>query len=288
MRESSDWNDVSCSGAYYFVCQVLCCDPTLRQLAYWPFTDGTATDASGFGNDGTIYGSINYVQVFRHYKEVYAFYFDGIDDYIEIDSYDRDLDIGTSDLSISAWIRTNATGNGRIFSKGSSGCVTGYMMRTTNSNANILLELSSGDSCILQMTGTKVVNDGKWHWIVGTVENGGEAKIYVDNKLDTSTTLSGSYNLTNSRSPMIGMNDVTPIERFEGIIDDVRIYSKAMSTDDMNCLYENVKCCVFFSFHCCGAFVVSIVLFICVFGNYIGHNSNANIHPNRSTNICSN
>ena len=94
--------------------------------AYYPF-NGNANDESGNENDGTVSGA--YLTNDRFGNSNSAYCFDGSDDFIEIND-SNSLDIGLSDYSIVAWIKTTHTSYGRIFSKGSSQCTTGYMMRT--------------------------------------------------------------------------------------------------------------------------------------------------------------
>ena len=75
------------------------------------------------------------------------------------------MEIYSLDVSVSAWFKTNTTSNSRICSKGSSSCLTGYMIRTNyvNGNQHVLWEMSSNNYCILQLTGTTMINDNKWN-----------------------------------------------------------------------------------------------------------------------------
>ena len=76
-------------------------EPELDTLlvAYYPF-NSNADDESGNGNNGTIYGATLTTDRFGNPNSAYEF--DGIDDYIEVmDSPDLDL---TEDFTISIWI----------------------------------------------------------------------------------------------------------------------------------------------------------------------------------------
>ena len=141
-------------------------DISSNLVSYWSFS-GDASDDSQHGNDGTVNGAILTYDRFNQSNE--AYFFDGIDDYISIlnssnNNINYNLEIYSSDVSVSAWFKTSTTSNSRIYSKGSSSCLTGYMVRTNNVNGNqhVLWEMSSNNYCILQLTGATMINDNKW------------------------------------------------------------------------------------------------------------------------------
>lgn len=207
-------------------------------VAYYPF-NGNAEDGSGNGNHGTAKGATLTNDRFGNAKS--AYYFDGSNDRIDInDSYS--LDIGTSDYSIVAWIKTSATSqNGRIFSKGSSSCVTGYMMRMGGTgSSNVHLENAYSGSCKVNYWGNTTVNDGQWHLVVGIVDRDYGGKIYVDGVFDSEDIIdTSSYDLSNSRNPAIGINEVNGLEPFTGSIDDVRIYNRVLTETEIQEIYTN-------------------------------------------------
>jgi 6-phosphogluconolactonase len=208
-------------------------------VAYWPFTGGTAQDVSGNHNDGVVVGATPTADRFgtpRH-----ALSFDGVDDSIAIPN-SISLLIGHSDYSIAAWIKTtNNTNNGRIFSKGSWNCTTGFMMRL---NGNVAyLENAVDGNCLIGLDGTTNVTDGNWHLVVGVVDRHQGASLYVDCNLDGAESFDTSFHdLSNDRNPTIGMSDGAnagaPTEFFAGTIDDVRIYNKALNPAEARALYD--------------------------------------------------
>jgi hypothetical protein len=79
------------------------------------------------------------------------------------------------------------------------------------------------------------VNDGKWHHVAG-VYDGIKWCTYVDGKLDTCETGWGSIGA--SKEPVyIGENSDDMARGWNGLIDDVRIYSYALSEDEIKALY---------------------------------------------------
>jgi uncharacterized repeat protein (TIGR02543 family) len=206
-------------------------------VACYPF-NGNANDGSGNGNHGTVHGPISTADRLGNPNGAYDF--DGNDDLIQIADSDS-LDIGYNDYTIVAWIKTsNTINNGRIFSKGSSLCVTGYMMRMGGTqSSNILVEESKDQNCHLALTGNSTINDNAWHFVVSVVDRDVGAKIFIDGNLDSQVNMDTSaYDLSNNRDPMIGANDVGNVyESFDGIIDDVRIYNRALSEAEIQTLY---------------------------------------------------
>jgi hypothetical protein len=74
-------------------------------LAYYPF-NGNANDESGNGNDGTVYGATLTVDRFGIADS--AYYFDGVDDYIDCGN-DPLLNPGLGSYTMEAWIKDQHT-----------------------------------------------------------------------------------------------------------------------------------------------------------------------------------
>ncbi|CAK0777787.1 exported hypothetical protein [Gammaproteobacteria bacterium] len=207
-------------------------------VAYYPF-NGNANDESGKGNNGQAFGAT--LDKDRLGKQNSAYLFDGSSNYIQLID-NGTLGIGLQSYSIAAWIKpVSPTNNGRIFSKGSSGCVTGYMMRMGGPSGNHLhLENAFNGQCHVYFYSNQDIVDGNWHFVVGAVDRSVGAKIYIDGNLDSSQEVdTSSYDLSNSRNPTIGKNDVDNGEHFNGNIDDVRIYNRALSAQEVTDLFQN-------------------------------------------------
>jgi hypothetical protein len=75
------------------------------------------------------------------------------------------------------------------------------------------------------------VDDGKWHHIAG-VYDGTRSILYIDGKVDASVETSGSIKTSDARV-FIGHNAQRSGRRFAGIVDDVRVYSRALSAEEI-------------------------------------------------------
>jgi hypothetical protein len=82
------------------------------------------------------------------------------------------------------------------------------------------------------LTGSANINDNQWHHVAG-VYNGSKMDLYVDGKLDASQTASGSLNVSATNVYIGG----SPSQSFNGLVDDVRIYNRALSADEIEALY---------------------------------------------------
>jgi len=82
----------------------------------------------------------------------------------------------------------------------------------------------------VQVNGTINVNDGAWHHVAG-VYDGTKAYLYVDGKPDGQQP--GSAIATNTANVFIGENQEASGRGWKGLIDDVRIYNRALSVEEI-------------------------------------------------------
>jgi hypothetical protein len=102
-----------------------------------------------------------------------------------------------------------------------------FLLRTVNGGEFLIIN----DSIPYKVTTSTNVNDGSWHHIVATYD-GSEMRLYVDGKLEnTSTEFSGNLPI-NNRSVRIG-------EKLTGIIDEVAIFNRVLTANDIQLLYNS-------------------------------------------------
>ena len=90
-----------------------------------------------------------------------------------------DLNVGTSDFTLSFWARLDGSGTEPILNKYSG---AGYSLKFS-SGSLILLIQGTGDP--LSVTLATGLNDNKWHVYVVSVDRDGNAVAYVDNNIQT-------------------------------------------------------------------------------------------------------
>ena len=208
---------------------------------YWSFngqdiSSATAFDRSGAGNTGTISGASKSIG-----RVGQALSFDGTDDSISVtDSSSLNQ---TSAITLSAWIKTTASGRRDIINRQvGSGTYNGYNLVLGDDyygctgGSTGKLGFFMGTTGGLTLCSKTSVNDGNWRFTVATYD-GTTARLYVDGVLDNSTAmgngLSGGTTLYIGRSNAGGF--------FNGLLDEVRIYGRTLSASEIQSLYNQGK-----------------------------------------------
>jgi hypothetical protein len=224
----SNWNPAMS------VPQILRVDPAINRglVAYYPF-NGNANDESGNGNHGVISGAV--LSSDRNNTSSSAYLFSG-SQYIRIPN-SSSLSLGYSDFTVSTWIKTTSSGSAIIYSDDSDDFRPGFELSHIGSGA--VYEFSPTTNGNTLGLGKVPMNDGKWHQLILTCDRDGRSKIYVDGMLDvdqaSDLTLASISNSVDSR---IGMNP-TGGGGFVGLIDEVRIYNRALSAAEVGQLYQS-------------------------------------------------
>ena len=195
-------------------------------VGYWKFDDGTgtkATDFSGNGNHGTLSTAGSLLPTWTSGKRGKALNFDGDEAYVRV-PHNSSLN-PTSGITVAAWIRADAwSGGPRILQKG-------------NSNNQYRLSVESGVfrwylTGVTELDAT-VPSTGVWHHVVGAY-NGSANVVYVDGVAIAQEGASGAVPTTADDLYIGGVTAcIQPDDCFDGIIDEVRIYNRALSASEV-------------------------------------------------------
>jgi hypothetical protein len=211
-------------------------------VGHWTF-DGintnwrsnTVTDSSGLGNIGTMI-SMSTTSSPRAGRMGQGLNFDGTNSYVQIPNASS-LDL-TGAVTMSAWVKApnGLTADFESIIQKSNSNNQGYQVGyDTAVSKTIRCDLFNGVSYSNVINGTNTV-DGKWHHIVCTY-NGSVGIVYVDGVAGTPTSLSG-YVVPSGLPVTIGFDRCCgPTRKFNGIIDDPRIYNRALSAAEVKQLY---------------------------------------------------
>jgi len=85
------------------------------------------------------------------------------------------------------------------------------------------------------MRGSNIISDAKWHHVVATYD-GTRMSLYIDGELLASESATGNISV-NDEPVYIGADPEKPGREWNGLIDDVRIYSYALSEAEIKSLY---------------------------------------------------
>jgi hypothetical protein len=96
----------------------------------------------------------------------------------------------------------------------------------------------NSNAILYRASSTSTFNDNQWHHAVGTFD-GSNLRIYVDGNLQGSlvTTTQVYYPATGAAA--IGRDGDNNTGYFSGLIDEVRIYNRALTADEVTDLYNN-------------------------------------------------
>jgi hypothetical protein len=199
-------------------------------IAYYPF-NGNANDESGHGNNGTVYGAILTEDRFGNTSSAYSF--DGIDDYVEIpDSTSLDL---SQQLTVAAWVYPLSTTDCHVVSKGRyAGSDTNWQLVLKNGQVHGVVDI--GGTGIFSYYGSVSLNT--WQHVALVVDSNSGVRLFLDGL--SSSLFPGSGNITTNDFPVtIGArSDLAAHLLFNGTIDDVHIFNRTLSEEEIIELYD--------------------------------------------------
>ncbi|GIU70407.1 MAG: hypothetical protein KatS3mg002_1643 [Candidatus Woesearchaeota archaeon] len=195
-------------------------------------------DFSKKGNNGTI---IDNPYPTNNGKTGNGFYFDGVNDYINILDSDS-LDISDS-ITILVWIYPQDTTSeyDRIITKPWETDSSPWNVYAINRLANTQkygFYVGFEDSSMGGSVSTSEAPLNQWTFLAG-VYNGTNTKIYFNGKLEASNYFAKKIK-RNSKNIAIGGNSYNR-EFYKGIIDEIRIYNRTLSEDEISAIYNATK-----------------------------------------------
>ncbi len=207
---------------------------------YWSFngqdiSGTTAYDRSGSGNNGTLTNGPTKVPG----KLGQALSFDNVDDKVNAGT-PSSLNI-TNTITVSAWIYPKSYGGGskgRIMDKW--GGSLGYWFAVDNSTATNGLLFganvgNTGDGCYT----SNVITLNQWQYVVATVDSNKLCSLYVNGALVGTPSTITNFPLSNAGTSMgIGGKVADNTRSFDGKIDEVRIYNRALGASEIAALYN--------------------------------------------------
>lgn len=213
---------------------------------HWKLDEGSGTttaDASGSGNTGTL-GTSPANPAWGTGKLGSALNFDGADDVVNAGS-GTSLDNLTA-VTVAAWIKADTLGEGgkgRIVVKGASvGPTAGWHLHVNTSNSlEFRVDYSTTD--LSRVSADSVFGIGAWKHVVVTWTGSATAtniRFYVDGVetgYGTTTNGVGTRAIDGTSNLYIG-NESGGTRTFDGHLDDVRVYSRALTAAEVTALYR--------------------------------------------------
>lgn len=230
-------------------------------MVYLPFDDGrgdTTKDDSPNGNDGQLVGGPKWVNG----KFNGALEFDGEDDYVVIEK-SNSLKFDSGDFTVEGWVnlsknKLTGTPGGRFANNrgtGAGGTLHGWQIKIINEGGggkwgfmDSGIDDASGDYKV-HNPGFKVTtapyDNGVWYHVGVVYTAGTGLSFYVNGELDGEVEVKNYGSLDNDLPVVIGaaiahdgIREARLSQYFPGMIDDVRLWSRALSPEELKANME--------------------------------------------------
>lgn len=206
--------------------------PTNGLVGWWKFDEGggsTAADSSGQGNDGTLNGSP--LPTWTTGQINGALSFDGTSQYVS-STNSSSLEIYNSPITVAFWMKMNNTATSQI------AVLKPYEYTVCVGGGNISLHDTYGNGL-----GTSVsLSSGTWYHVAMVFDGTSTIYTYLNGSLVGTPGISGTWSATADTSNLtIAKGDGIlgcSANYFDGTIDDVRIYNRALSATEVAQLYD--------------------------------------------------
>jgi len=204
-------------------------------VGYWDMDEGsgtTAKDKSGNGNNCTFISSPKWVSG----KKAGALQFDGKDDYLNCGSSSSLNSINTNNkFTYAVWLysRGTVTGGQDIIGFNGYNPYWGYSLELGSGSPYLIWQDSSGNWVTVN-SGLTIPNN-KWTFVAATYDaSAGKTIFYVDG---STSTISMSQTTGNTGGSPFRFN-VIGWRRFPGIMDEVFVYNRALSPEEVRYHYN--------------------------------------------------
>ena len=218
--------------------------PSNGLVGYWPF-NGDATDQSGNGNNGVNNGAT--LTSDRYGNANSAYNFDGVNDYIIIPN---STFFNSNNISFSIWISSSRLQRQfalvRTKFTDASNEHFALLFNNTSQYQTTLAAKYNVSNCAAGQgwqtaTSTQNIMDNLYHNVVGTID-GGVMKLFIDGVLlqITTTPYQQSSSCWNG-DVQIGRNWANFTDFFHGKLDDIGIWNRALTQQEITNLYNSVN-----------------------------------------------
>ena len=156
--------------------------------------------------------------------------FDKTDDYVDLDSAASDMPSGTTNVTLSAWIKpTTFATNRSIVVYGGTASNKGYGIGVGNTASKANMSING-----TYYSGSSTLSASQWYHIVGVYDHT-NVKLYVNGVLDLTQSVTSS--VTSDTTLRIGMEPSRSMY-FDGQIDDVKIFNYPLSAAQVRKLFN--------------------------------------------------
>ncbi len=209
-------------------------------VGYWKFDEGsgsTASDSSGSGNVGTFGSGVTWIDG----KVNKALAFNGSGGVVAPDASTLRL---PNDFTIIAWFNLaappGAADSRPIVGKLGTGFPLNYVLSVAYDPIRIYPSVYSSGGQAYSFTSNATINLNTWYFVALTRTTTDSGKLYLNGLLDKTGTFPSGTLAVNNDLLRIGESGGF-VRYWNGLIDDVRIYNRALSAAEIAAIYNATK-----------------------------------------------
>jgi 3-phytase len=208
--------------------------PTGGLVGHWKFDEANGKillDASGYENHAAVVGSPNWVSGVSGL----ALNLDGSIEYGKVADH-ATLDI-SGPISLAGWIRPKKRATQNILKKAVNGSTNGYEL-SLSSDGKVFFrfnQTSSGDAYRLNSLASYPSNGSTWMHIAATYD-GKTIRMYINGVENSARVLSSPPAIRTNSLPLTIGAQSNGKTRFEGALDEMRIYNKTLTAAEVSAL----------------------------------------------------
>jgi hypothetical protein len=230
-----------------------CTPPPPDMAAWWPFDETSGPAAADIAGAVANSGTYQNGAVLGTGMVAGGVCLDGVNDHIEVPD-EAELDLGTGDFTIDAWIRTTAAAGIRtiVDKRDHAPSARGYAFFLSNGLLHLQMGVGTGSNICSNSASSACTNlggfgpnvaDGQWHHVAVTVSRANPAGglFYVDGSLVT-----GTFNptfrpqtLDNTANARIGIRAQAEGggALWDGCLDEIEIFKRALTASEIKAIF---------------------------------------------------
>jgi hypothetical protein len=162
---------------------------------------------------------------------------DGVDDRVEV-QFDRSIDLGAQDFTLMTWIKYGATTGSHaiLWAYRTGSGTTPQVWLRAEPESNRIRALLAVDRFNITVQSASAYNDNQWHHVVLQRVDGKLRLLVDETEVGSATAPPGSVTAGKEfgiQGIHIGQR-VDGVNRFQGTVDEVRVYRRALSPSELD------------------------------------------------------
>lgn len=207
-------------------------------IGYWPFDEGSGSsvlDVSGNGNSGQINGA-----TWTGGRVGKALSFNGSSNTVDIH---RSVVSTSASFSVAAWVQVANLNAFHTAVSQDGNNISGFFLQTTpGAGGQFAFSLVNSDSTsgtTIRATSSFTPALNTWYHLVGVYDaSSGQSRLYVNGVLQSTQSVPAPWSASGETVIGRGKWNGGATDFWSGLIDDVRIYNRALSNQDASNLYQ--------------------------------------------------